>query len=91
MRKSIPTDDMIAFMVALPPDENITQAVIRGAMEKFGVKIGAANRAYAAATASGKIQQGVELRQARAYQGATQGCFCVPTGYYYWELRSSHD
>jgi hypothetical protein len=88
MKRHIATDDMIAFMVSLPPDENITQAVIRGAMERFGVRESAANQAYGAATASGRIRQMTEQRMAPAYQGTALGYFHVNTGYYYWKLVS---
>lgn len=84
--KTISTDDMIAFMVSLPPDEGITQAVIRGAMERFGVRESVANRAYDAAKASDRVEQAIEHRMAPAYQGTALGYFRVNTGYYYWRL-----
>lgn len=83
--------DMEAFMVALPPSEQITQEVIRGAMERFGIPERGANRLYRDARAAGRIEQAIAYRQARAYQGATQGCFCVRTGYYYWRYRETSD
>lgn len=77
-------DQMIAFMVSIPPSEHITQDVIRGAMKVFGVREATVNRLYDAAVTSGRVEQGILFRQTRAYQGANQGCFCVRTGFYFW-------